>query len=162
MEKPFHKGPTIMKSLILPILLTASLTTQARAQQYEDTATLDTQIATATSGAARPIDPRLKLARCPQPVAIEPSITGAAAVRCIPLGWRIFVPVAQNYMAKDITIKRGDTIQLVIISEGFEVSTQVTAMQDGAVGDDVRVKTLTGATILTAKVTKRGTVSILD
>lgn len=138
-------------------------TAQAQAPQFEDIATLDHQVAAIAM--AQPIDTRLKLARCPQTPIISPPTGGAVIVRCNPLGWRIMVPTTHSddqLPIKDLRVRKGDAVELIIDSEGFEVSAQAIAMQDGATGDDVRVKTLTGAVILTGQVTHHGTVRVLD
>jgi flagellar basal body P-ring formation protein FlgA len=135
-------------------------------QPFEDIAALDRQVT--AIAATQPIDPRLKLARCPDKAIIAPPVGGAVVVRCLALGWRIMVPLIQASQsmqpreAKELRIHKGDAVELIIDSEGFEVSSQAIALQDGAIGDDVRVKTLTAAVILTGTVTPRGTVRILD
>jgi flagellar basal body P-ring formation protein FlgA len=136
---------------------------QSQAPLFEDISALDGQIAAIAK--AQPIDARLKLARCPEKAIIAPPVGGAVTVRCTPLGWRIWVPLTQaapTSQLKQLRIHKGDAVELIIDSEGFEVSSQAIAMQDGAIGDDVRVKTLTAAVILTGTVTPRGTVRILD
>ncbi len=151
---------------IIPIALLGILIAGAAHSQalpFEDIGALDRQIA--TIAAAQPIDARLKLARCPEKAIIAAPVGGAVVVRCAVLGWRIWVPLTQAALSsrpKELRIHKGDTIELIIDSEGFEVSSQAIAMQDGAIGDDVRVKTLTAAVILTGTVTPRGTVRILD
>jgi flagellar basal body P-ring formation protein FlgA len=135
----------------------------SQAISFEDIAGLDRQVATIAN--AQPIDTRLKLAQCPQKIIIAPPVGGAVTVRCNALGWRILVPVIQNTTSsasQELRVHKGDTVEMVIDSEGFEVSSPAIIMQDGATGDDVRVKTMTGAVILTAKVTSRGTVRVYD
>ncbi len=148
---------------ILPFLIfSGAFAAPSSAQQFEDVAALDKAIAAAAP--AQPIDARLKLARCPQKPIIASPVGGAVTVRCVELGWRILVPLAQNAPAqqKELRIHKGDPVELTIDSEGFEVSSQAIALQDGAIGDDVRVKTLTAAVVLTGQVTARGTVRVLD
>lgn len=122
--------------------------TPLAAQSFEDVRALDAQVA-AVAGDALPIDPRLKLARCPEAVVIDPPVLGAIAVRCPALGWRIRVTrrVTEAPAAKAITIRRGDPVDLVSHGEGFEVSTRAIAMEDAAIGQPVRVKSLTTAVI---------------
>ena len=144
--------------------LAAALTAPAAAQSFENLEMLDSRIAAALGagigepgGAASPVDRRLRLAACPQPVEIAEPAMGAVTVRCQPLGWRIRVPLtaggqasAQAATAQAATapavraapiIRRGDQIQLVAISNGFTVSTVAVADQDGAPGDRIRVRT---------------------
>ena len=97
-----------MKKFILPMVLLAS---PLAAQQFEDVASLDAQVAV-NAEAAQPIDRRLKLARCPEAVLIDPPALSAVAVRCKSLGWRIRVPLVQaaKNAAPEIVIHRGDAI----------------------------------------------------
>jgi flagellar basal body P-ring formation protein FlgA len=148
-----------MKHLILPFVLIAA---PLSAQQFEDVAALDAQVATVAE-AAQPIDRRLKLARCPESVAIDPPALGAVAVRCKSLGWRIRVPLVQSPQAEavsEVIIRRGDAVELISDGDGFEVSTRGTAMEDGRVGKGIRVKSSTAATITQGTVTAAGTVQM--
>jgi flagella basal body P-ring formation protein FlgA len=133
----------------------------ALAQGFENLEMLDNRVAAALGanigepgGATTPIDRRLRLQACPQPVEIAEPIAGALAVRCAPLGWRIrvsLVPSAssrqtaaarsQPQVRAEPVIHRGDQIELVAIAQGFTVSTLATADQDGAPGDRIRVRT---------------------
>jgi flagellar basal body P-ring formation protein FlgA len=148
-----------MKYLILPITFLAA---PLSAQQFEDVAALDVQVA-AVAEAAQPIDRRLKLARCPESVAIDPPALGAVALRCKSLGWRIRVPlvrVTKAEAASDIIIRRGDAVELISSGDGFEVSTRGTAIEDGSVGKAIRVKSSTAASITLGTVTAAGTVQM--
>lgn len=101
-------------------------------------------------GPARPIDRRLRLAACPQPVTVEEPLLGAVTVRCVAQGWRIRVPLvgdptvgraqAAGVRVEPI-VRRGDQVTLVAIAQGFTVSTIAVADQDGAPGDHIRVRT---------------------
>jgi flagellar basal body P-ring formation protein FlgA len=148
-----------MKHIVLPIALLAA---PLHAQQFEDVAALDVQVA-AVAEAAQPIDRRLKLARCPESVAIDPPALGAVALRCKSLGWRIRVPLVQSAKAEaasDIIIRRGDAVELISSGDGFEVSTRGTAIEDGSVGKAIRVKSSTAASITLGTVTAAGTVQM--
>jgi flagella basal body P-ring formation protein FlgA len=108
-------------------------------------------------GLAGPIDRRMKLATCPQPVAIDPPALGAVALRCPALGWRIRVPLqrlqgasgggtAASYsamapMKAEPVVRRGDPVDLIADTGGFSVSVTATAQEDGAPGARIRVKT---------------------
>jgi flagellar basal body P-ring formation protein FlgA len=148
-----------MKHLILPL---AVLAAPLNAQQFEDIAALDVQVA-AVAEAAQPIDRRLKLARCPESVAVDPPALGAVALRCKSLGWRIRVPLVQTTKAEaasEIIIRRGDAVELISSGDGFEVSTRGTAIEDGRLGKAIRVKSSTAASITLGTVTAAGTVQI--
>jgi flagella basal body P-ring formation protein FlgA len=120
--------------LIAPFALAAALPLS-----FEDLADLDTRIA--TIGSAAPVDRRLKLPRCPLPADIAPMGGNAIAVRCPSLGWRILVPLVaapQSMSAPDI--RKGDIVELYVDGAGFSVSTSATAVEDGRVGNAVRVR----------------------
>jgi flagella basal body P-ring formation protein FlgA len=151
--------PPIFRRLVL---LSAIAGTPAFAQSFENLERLDSLVSAALGagigepgGASGPIDRRLRLAACPQPVEISEPAMGAIAVRCQPLGWRIRVPLtaggqanaapaparaSQRERAEPI-VRRGDQIQLVALAAGFTVSMLAVADQDGAVGDRIRVRT---------------------
>lgn len=140
------------------LLLCAALASPAAAQSFENLEMLDSRVSAAlgagigeAGGAATPVDRRLHLAACPQPVEIAEPAMGAVTVRCQPLGWRIRIPLVSNGPSAAAaaapaaraapTIRRGDQIELVAISSGFTVSTLAIAEQDGAPGDRIRVRT---------------------
>lgn len=157
-NNPLMKAPLMQKYLLPFALLAAPLS----AQQFEDVAALDAQVAAVTA-AAQPVDRRLRLARCPEGVTVDPPALGAVALRCKSLGWRIRVPLAQaaqTETAPEIVIRRGDVVELISSGDGFEVSTQGTAIEDGHAGKGIRVKSPTTAGIIAGTVTAAGVVQI--
>lgn len=152
----------IFRRLALLLLALLAVPLPALAQGFENLELLDSRVAAALGanigepgGATTPIDRRLRLQACPQPVEIGEPVAGALAVRCAPLGWRIRVSIVPSGEARQATasaapvrqertqpvIRRGDQIELVAIASGFTVSTLATADQDGAPGDRIRVRT---------------------
>ena len=100
-------------------------------------------------GPAAPIDRRLKLASCPDPLTYDPPNLGAVAVRCPALGWRIRVPLMRVATASasqmqaaqsEIVIRKGDPVELVAGGKFFSVTSQAIAEQDGRVGGRIRVR----------------------
>lgn len=152
--------PPIFRRLALLFVLVVQ-PLPALAQGFENLEMLDNRVAAALGanigepgGATTPIDRRLRLQACPQPVEIGEPIAGALAVRCAPLGWRIRVsvvgapqtaptmPRTSQAQARPVpVVRRGDQIELIAIASGFTVSTLATAEQDGAPGDRIRVRT---------------------
>ena len=150
----------IFRRVALPFALLA-LPLPALAQGFENLEMLDNRVAAALGanigepgGATTPIDRRLRLQACPQPVEIGEPVSGALAVRCVPLGWRIRVSIVGAPQASraagtpsraqaraEPVVRRGDQIELVAIASGFTVSTLAVAEQDGAPGDRIRVRT---------------------
>lgn len=148
-----------MRLLILPLALFAA---PLYAQAFEDVAALDAQVA-AVAESARAIDPRVRLARCPEAVTVDPPALGAVAVRCVPLGWRIRVPLVEVTKAEtpaEIIIRRGDAVELISSGDGFEVSARGTAIEDGRIGKTIRVKSPTGPSAITGIATASGAVQI--
>jgi len=140
------------------VLLAACVAAPVSAQSFENLTMLDSRISAALGagigepgGAVSAVDRRLHLAACPQPVEIGEPAMGAVTVRCQTLGWRIRIPLVGNGQSPAATqgtsaraaptIRRGDQVQLVAISNGFTVSTLAVADQDGGPGDRIRVRT---------------------
>ena len=48
---------------------------------------------------------------------------------------------------------KGDVVTIAGVSNGLSVTTQATALQDGTLGDDVRVQNLQSKRIVTAQIT---------
>jgi flagellar basal body P-ring formation protein FlgA len=157
----------IITALPLALLLGAA---PLAAQQMEDVDALDAQIAAsigaeigAPGGAAQAVDRRLKLARCSEALDIAPSPFGDAIVRCKSLGWRIRVPLVQGTQgiaSREMLVKRGESVNLVIGGNGFEVSVAATALEDGGLGKSIRVKSPTASAAIVATVDSRGVVRI--
>jgi flagellar basal body P-ring formation protein FlgA len=158
-----------MKPTQLIIMAVLAFPSSLHAQSFEDITALDEQIAASlgaeADSSAAPIDRRLKLTRCPQLPVIDLPTLGAIAVRCLPLGWRIRVALTQlkQSTADDaalITVRRGDAVELTISGNSFDVSASAIALDDGATGESIRVKTLTSRNPVTAVVKGAGAVQI--
>lgn len=145
--------------LLLPILF-------ASAPQLEDLNALDAQLAVASGNRATPLDQRLRLARCPAPVRIDPAPQNTLMVRCPETGWQVRVAinsaVTGDGRATPIMIQRGETVRVSITNSQFTVSYTATAMEAGHKGDAVRVKFPSGGKVLVATVTGQGRAEILD
>ena len=87
---------------------------------------------------------------------------GAVIVRCPAVGWRLRVPVKASLdqaATAEIVIRKGEMVECVSDGQGFAVSTTMMALEDAAVGQPVRVKSLTSSTTMTAYVKTRGVVT---
>jgi flagellar basal body P-ring formation protein FlgA len=136
-------------------LLSAAFAAPASGQGFEDLDQLEGQVVAMlgagigeAGGPARPLDRRLRLRPCPEPVTVDEPAMGAVAVRCQAVGWRIRVPLAGEPTAvraaavrRQPIIRRGDQVEVVAIASSFTVSTRGIAEQDGAEGDRIRVRT---------------------
>lgn len=150
-------------------LFLSALPAPALAQAFEDLDRLDSRIEVLTGaapgepgGAIAPIDRRLKLAACPQPANIEWSGSDALAVRCPAIGWRLRVGVAANGSRQtkaEPSVHRGDTVEVSVRGDAFDVTTTAIALDDGAIGASVRLKLGAAGTQSSAIVTGPGTVS---
>ena len=124
--------------------------------QFQDLDEMETQIVASLGagigepgGPARPLDRRLRLKPCPDPVTLDAPAMNAVAVRCESVGWRIRVPLVRQPAAAaaavaakaEPLIRRGDQVELVAMTASFSVSTAGIAEQDGAPGDRIRVRT---------------------
>ena len=144
---------------------------------FQDLSVIDAAIVAQTGqkmgqvgGAIGPVDRRLKLARCPEPVQIDPAAFGAVAVRCAPLGWRIRITLVApprvpasaqtQVLAPEIIVKRGESVELRVIGDGFQVAGSAVAMEDGALGAGIRVKSPTSKTPVTATIVGPAAVKI--
>lgn len=161
---------TFFRRLAPAILL---IGTAAHAQDFEDLEALELRVTAALGagvgdpgGPTRPIDRRLKLRACPEPVSVEAPALGAVTVRCNPLGWRIRVPLVRSAAASapvqkaEPIIRKGDQVELTAGTSGFSVSTMATAEQDGAPGDRIRVRSEGKKGSVVGVVTEDGRVSL--
>lgn len=171
-------------TLLLPLLAIAS---PAAAAPFQNLDALEARLINALGagigepgGPASPIDRRMKLTTCAEPVTIDPPALGAVALRCPSAGWRIRVPLqrlqgapagtaATAYSAQapakvDPVVKRGDPVDLIAETGGFSVSVSATAQEDGVPGARIRVKTQqdgkTQGQILFAEVIEQGRVKL--
>jgi flagella basal body P-ring formation protein FlgA len=121
------------------------------------------------------LDRRLKLQPCPVAAVIDPPALGAIALRCEPLGWRIRVPLMKTptqtiaaapaiytpaQPATPPVIKRGDPVQLVAGTDGFSVTSQAVAQEDGQLGGAIRVKSDARGPVVIGRVEDAGRVRV--
>lgn len=157
-----------MKPMIaLAAAMLLGSTAQAVVPQFEDLNLLQARIgaylgqAGADASQVQPLDQRLRLARCPEPASIDIAVRGELVVRCLPIGWRLRVPVTVTVAAQSaIVIRRGDNVELAVGGKGFSVVSNATAMEDGREGGFVRVKSSTGTSTVTGRVDGPGRVTI--
>ncbi|MHA7820936.1 MAG: flagella basal body P-ring formation protein FlgA [Erythrobacter sp.] len=114
-----------------------------------------------TGGARMPADRRLRLASCPQP--LETSWHGrpgsTVAVACAgPHSWRIFISVnAHRAAAASVpVVERGDPITVAVKGRGFTVQHAGEALEKGAVGEWIAVRTSRSAEPIRARIERPG------
>ncbi len=137
-----------------------------QAQQFEDLAALDGKVAAAVGdNIAKPIDRRLKLARCPEPVVLDATGAQTVVLRCNPIGWRIRVPTENgpaSTNAREPLVRRGENVEIRFEGGDFEIVSMGVANEDGYRGKRISVKSSTGGSALFATVTGEGAVNISD
>ncbi len=166
----------------LLILLASPAYAAAGAGGFEDLDKLEARLVGAldveigqVGGPITHIDRRLKLQPCPVPAVIDPPALGAIALRCEPIGWRIRVPLmktpTQTIVAAPAiytpqqpstppVIKRGDPVQLIASSDGFTVTSQAVAQEDGQLGGAIRVKSDARGPVVIGRVEDAGRVRV--
>jgi flagella basal body P-ring formation protein FlgA len=158
-------------AMLLP-LCDAPGKAQAPGQSHTDPAAIDdavaafTGAATGTPGGARsPADPRLRLAACAAPLAVAWHGTArrAVSVECpAPESWRIFVAIDAGGSETPAgrpappAIERGDALTIMVRGRGFSVQQAGEAMESGAVGEWIFVRTARKAEPLRARIERPG------
>jgi flagella basal body P-ring formation protein FlgA len=125
---------------------------------FADPAAIDSEVAAFTGagvgqpgGARAPVDRRLRMAPCPQPLALSWHGRSADMVRvaCPALaGWQVFVPVnsggaahaARAAASTQRGVERGQALTIAVQGRGFTVTQQGEALEAGGIGDWIRVR----------------------
>lgn len=143
-----------------------------QASGFTDPAMIDRAVAAFTGaepgtpgGARLPADRRLRLAACAEPLAVawHGPAHSAVSVACAgPQSWRIFVAVdgggnsASPGRAAPPAVKRGDALTIMVRGRGFSVQQSGEAVEGGAVGDWIFVRTARKAEPLRARIERPG------
>ena len=160
-------------SCIALLLGGAPLTAGAAAT---DPATLDRLVAEFTGvgvgqpgGAREPVDRRLRLRACAaQPEAAWHGSPGrTVVVQCPePGGWRIFVNLAPQsgsatpHARPAAAVRRGDNLTVTVIGRGFAIRRPAEALEAGAVGDWISVRTAADREPLRVRIVQPGLAEI--
>ncbi len=134
-------------------LLIAAVPAAAFAASFADLAAIDRDVASFTGaaigqpgGAALPVDRRLRLAPCSVPLILDWHTPRHETVRvqCPDAGgWRLFVPLRQSDVANAApAITRGEAVTIEIAGDGFSVALPGEALDPGAIGAWIRVRTI--------------------
>ncbi len=128
------------RALHLALLIPAA----AGAQDFQSHAAIDAQVSNALAGSgttAKPVDRRLKLAACPEPLRIDPPVLGAIALNCPARGWRLRVSLEESAGGlAPVVIKHGDPVSVSFSEPGYSVTTSGIAESEARVGERVRVR----------------------
>lgn len=160
-----------MSGLVIASLVQGA--SPALAQAIADLDAVDRAVAQFTGvplgqpgGAAMPIDRRLRLTPCRVPLALawHGLRRESVEVQCpMPGGWRLYVPLAGAGPAamQSDAITRGDAVTVTVMGQGFAVSQNGEALENGPVGAWIKIRTGgSGAPVLRARVLRPGAVGI--
>ena len=167
------RRPALFAALA-PII--ASLAAPVAASTFHDLATIDAAVARfagadvgQSGGAQAPVDRQMRLEQCASPLALDWFGAGETAVRVTcPGSWRVFVPVLRTRasvaaVADVPVISRRDLLRVEAGGAGFRVSRSGEALEEGSVGQAIRVKIDDGSRtgrVVTARVVEAGLVRI--
>lgn len=116
-------------------------------------------------GARLPADRRLKLAACDGPLNVKWHGRAQTIVRVdcpnasnSPDGWRIFMATHSAKPAPEIAkvVARGDPITVIVRGRGFSVQQSAEAMEAGAIGDWIAVRTQERADAIRVRIERPG------
>ncbi|QUL36932.1 flagella basal body P-ring formation protein FlgA [Erythrobacter sp. JK5] len=137
-------------------------------QAFTDPGDIDRAVAEFTGaaigevgGARAPADRRLKLARCDAPLLADWHGTAKTTVRVecpAAAGWRIFVatrPHPQDAQQQRV-VKRGDPVTVLVRGRGFSVQQSGEALENGAIGDWIGIRTARHADPVRARIERPG------
>jgi len=154
-------------------VLCGSIGHPAHGQDIQSVAALEQQLQSflgkdqgALDGASYAIDQRLRLKKCPAPPVFEKRNDGVVLIRCVPLNWRISVPLARKGQSRDRTsytqmmVKRGQPVLLVAQKNGFLVSRQMQADRNGRLGDIIPVRATRKSHPILAEIVGHGRVAL--
>ena len=83
-------------------------------------------------------------------------ILGKQAVRRLPMG----MPIQRSAIKRPEAVKRGEPAQLVFHDRGLEIIAHVEPLEDGFVGETIRVRNVDTGLIVVGRVEENGTISI--
>ena len=116
-------------------------------------------------GAAQPVDRRLRLGLCSAPLAL--SWYGASQTSVLvscpdAASWRVFVPVVQarRETPAAVAVAKGEGVTIIVAGDGFSVSQPGEALDAGAVGAWIRVRTNAKADPVRARIVRPGQVEL--
>jgi len=143
---------TTFRSLLCAVAL-AGTASAASAAPFASLDAIDSVVAGFTGvpigqpgGASLPLDRRLRLTACRSPLALSwrTDRHEAVLVQCPdPGAWHVYVPVlAAAQTSAGPAILRGEAVNLVVAGDGFSVSQPGEAMESGAVGAWIRVRSI--------------------
>jgi flagellar basal body P-ring formation protein FlgA len=138
----------------------------------QDPAAIDRDVAAFTGqpigapgGAARPVDRRLRLTACTAPLAMSwrGDARSSILVECPDVGsWHVYVAVAAGIRPGSAApvIERGQQVTVAVTGDGFAVTQAAEALEPGAIGAWIRVRTGPKSDPVQAQVVRPGMVEV--
>ena len=154
------------------LLIAPAVHGQSAASGLHDPGAIDRDVATFTGqpigapgGAARPVDRRLRLSACAAPLAMSwrGDARASVLVECPDVGgWHLFVALAAGarQAVAGPVIERGQSVTVALTGDGFSVSQPAEALENGALGAWIRVRTVAKGEPLQARVVRPGFVEV--
>lgn len=156
----------------LPLFAALASAQDARPKSYIDPVEIDRAVEQFTGsgigevgGARLPADRRLRLAACETPLSVKWHGRAQSIVRveCAishdsAEGWRVFVATSSVEPTPEIAkvVARGDPITVLVRGRGFTVQQSAEAMEAGAIGDWIAVRTERRADSIRARIERPG------
>lgn len=149
--------PINLRLLCLPAICALALGSgPLAANPFTPAAAIDAAVASflgapagAPGGAARGVDPQLKLAECEGVIEVDwhGSAGTTLQVRCPSRGWRVFVAVGavvsdreRNGTGTQSLVQRGETVSLIYEGRGFVLTRQGEALEPGAMNQWIKIR----------------------
>jgi len=177
------RSSAMMRLALIPLAIggAAPLFAQSALPPAQDLNQLEQMVVTSLGadvgqpgGPMAPIDRRMRLAACPIGIQIDPPSTGAVTVRCNTAGWRLRVPLMRANITTasggqtgrspalaNADIRKGDPVQLIAQGSAYSISVDATAMEDGMIGNRIRVSSAPKGATLFAEVVDAGRVRLV-
>ncbi|MEM9500555.1 MAG: flagella basal body P-ring formation protein FlgA [Pseudomonadota bacterium] len=150
--------------MLVPLFSPVAGAGRSSSAQFTDPAEIDRVVSVFTGaqigeigGARVPADRRLRLSYCTQPLSTAWHGRSKSTVRVecpAPGGWRVFIatrPVPQAAQPQRV-VKRGDPITVSVRGRGFSVQQSGEAMENGAIGDWIGIRTTRRADPVRARI----------
>lgn len=165
---------TLTRLLTAAFIATAgTASAQAQSSPFHDLVAIDRAVSAFTGagvgepgGATLPVDRRLRLAACRSQLSLDwqGSRQDTVLVQCPDAGgWRLFVATtggARQGAAAPVAVARGEAVTISVAGEGFSVAQSGEAMESGALGAWIRVRTSARATPIRARIERPGFVVV--
>ena len=158
-----------LRAIIPALLFTAASGGAAQDNRLADLVEIDrlvVEFSGQPAGSSQPVDRRLRLAACPERLALawHGSRRDTVRVACPqPGGWQLFVSLRDNRTAELAAAKvvgKGDPVTIRMAGRGFAVTMSGQALEDGHAAQWIRVRPAGARAPLLGRVEGAGLVSI--